>query len=337
MSKKTNSKIDIVIPWVDGNDPEWQKEKAKYDKNNTGSFDDWTKSTIRYRDWGTLKYVFRGIEKNMPWVNKIYFVTCGQKPDWLNVDNEKLVLVNHKDYIPKEYLPTFNSNVIELNFHRIKGLSENFIAFNDDFFVLKKVKETEFFKNNLPVHSAILNVVMPDEMTHPEYYNTVILNRYFDKKVVLKKHFFKWFNLKYIPQLARTFFLLPWPKFTRLYETHLPIPHQKRYFEKLWNIEKGELDSTCTHKFREVQDLSHWLMSDWYRVEGNFIPRRPNLGKHYERNIDDLIADIIVKKRHKIVCINDIGNVSDDEVDRQKQLLIKSLEKVFPEKSNYEK
>lgn len=69
---------------------------------------------------GYLKYWFRGVEKYAPWVHKIYFVTCGQKPDWLNENHDKLVLVNHEDYIPHEYLPTFSSHTIELNFHRIK-------------------------------------------------------------------------------------------------------------------------------------------------------------------------------------------------------------------------
>ena len=29
-----NEKIDFGIPWVDGNDVEWQKEKAKYEKKD---------------------------------------------------------------------------------------------------------------------------------------------------------------------------------------------------------------------------------------------------------------------------------------------------------------
>ena len=335
VSKK--EKIDVVIPWVDGNDIEWQKEKAKYDKNNNGSFDEWTKSNIRYRDWDTLKYVFRSIEKNMNWINKIFFVTCGQTPEWLDTSNPKLVLVNHKDYIPSKYLPTFNSNVIELNFHRINGLSENFIAFNDDMFILKKTKSEDFFKKGLPVHSAILNVVMPDDITHPEYYNTVIINKYFNKKDVMKKNFTKWFNIKYFPQIVRTFFLLPWPKFTRLYETHLPIPQQKKYFELLWKLENNKLDRICNNKFRGIEDLSHWLMSDWYRVEGKFIPRCPNLGKHYETEINEKIVKIIKNKKYKIVCINDVNNITDQEFKKQKELLVESLEYVFPNKSSFEK
>ena len=61
------------------------------------------------------------------------FVTWGHLPKWLNIDNEKLVIVNHQDYIPEKYLPTFNSNVLDLNMFRIPGLSEQYINFNDEY------------------------------------------------------------------------------------------------------------------------------------------------------------------------------------------------------------
>ena len=69
--------IDFVIPWVDGSDLEWRKSKNKY----SGKIDEPVDITdARYRDWDILKYWFRGVEKYAPWVHKIYFVTCGQKP-----------------------------------------------------------------------------------------------------------------------------------------------------------------------------------------------------------------------------------------------------------------
>ena len=119
-------KIDFVIIWVDGNDPKWLKEKNKYIKL------DGDKTKNRFRDWKNLQYIFRGIEQFMPWVNKIFFITWGHLPKWLNINSKKIEIVNHKDFIPKEYLPTFNSNVIEINLHRIKNLSNKFILFNDD-------------------------------------------------------------------------------------------------------------------------------------------------------------------------------------------------------------
>src|SRR5690625_2850108 len=106
-----DDKIDFVITWVDGNDKVWKREKDKYRPNKTE--DD---RNIRYRNWDNLKYWFRGVERFAPWINKIHFVTWGHVPTWLNISHPKIKIVKHSDFIPKEYLPTFNSRVIELHF-----------------------------------------------------------------------------------------------------------------------------------------------------------------------------------------------------------------------------
>ena len=64
-------KIDFVVTWVDGNDPEWLQERAQYMpmRLDTGN------AKNRFRDWGLMKYWFRGVEKFAPWVNHVYFVT----------------------------------------------------------------------------------------------------------------------------------------------------------------------------------------------------------------------------------------------------------------------
>ena len=127
--------IDIVLAWVDGSDPVWREEKRKRmeEQGISVNVDD---REDRYRDWDLMRYWFRGIEKFAPWIRKIHFVTWGHLPEWMDVANPKLHIVNHKDYIPEKYLPTFNSNVIEMNFYRIEGISEDFIYFNDDMFLL---------------------------------------------------------------------------------------------------------------------------------------------------------------------------------------------------------
>ena len=83
-------KIDFVIMWVDGSDPKWLAEKNKYSEKKV-SIDD---GINRYRDMNLLKYWFRGVEKYTPWVNKIYFVTWGHLPKWLDTSNPKLVIVS---------------------------------------------------------------------------------------------------------------------------------------------------------------------------------------------------------------------------------------------------
>ena len=66
-------KIDFVVLWVDGADPEWQSQRRQYrpEEQNNGD------AKNRYRDWGLMPYWFRGVERYAPWVNRIWFVTNG--------------------------------------------------------------------------------------------------------------------------------------------------------------------------------------------------------------------------------------------------------------------
>ena len=86
--------IDFVVLWVDGNDPQWQAQKAKYQ----GKTLDDSNAAHRFRDWGLMPYWFRAVEKFCPWVRKVHFVTCGHVPQWLNLDCPKLNHVKHSDY-----------------------------------------------------------------------------------------------------------------------------------------------------------------------------------------------------------------------------------------------
>ena len=177
--------IDIVVTWVDMNDPDWKKEFLKYSNKkeieNNGLVD------ARFRDYGFLKYWFRGIEKFAPWVRKIHFVTAGQKPIWLNTENPRINLVDHKEFIPHDFLPTYNSVVIERYMHKIPGLAEKFIYFNDDFYLIRETPQERFFKNGLPCDIAVFQY----NPTWSQWYKTLknnirIINRHFDKKKVLK-------------------------------------------------------------------------------------------------------------------------------------------------------
>src|SRR5699024_11566777 len=99
------------------------------------------KRNIRFIDWDNLQYWFRGVEKYAPWVNKVHFVTWGHVPNWLKVDHPKINVVKHVDFLKEENLPTFNSRAIEINLHRIEGLAEQFVYFNDDMFLTKRSEE----------------------------------------------------------------------------------------------------------------------------------------------------------------------------------------------------
>lgn len=210
---RTNFNIDLVLPWVDGSDPEWLKEKNRY--NGKQLTDEQVNyQTRQYRDWDSLRFLFRGVEEFMPWIRKIHFVTNGQKPEWLNLDCKKLNWVNHEDYIPKKYLPTFSSHPIELNFHRIDDLVEHFIYFNDDTFVLRSTKSTDFFtKDGLPKDQSVLfripGATYGDIFGHFQLNDIGVINQNFNRTEVIKKHWKKLFSPKnglLAPILSATFF-----------------------------------------------------------------------------------------------------------------------------------
>lgn len=147
LHQPSSDPIDFVVTWVDSADPEWRADLERFSpKQETSS-----NNPARFRDLGTLKYVFRGIEKFAPWVNKVHLITAGHVPSWLNKNNQKLNLLTHRDiFLDKSHLPIFNSSAIEMNFLGIKELTERFVIFNDDTLILKPIDRETFFKNDLP-------------------------------------------------------------------------------------------------------------------------------------------------------------------------------------------
>lgn len=328
----STEKIDFVMLWVDGNDPAWRKEKNKYSPNtNTDS------RNIRYRDWEILKYWFRGVEKFAPWVNKVYFVTWGHLPKWLNTNSEKLVVVNHKDYIPKEYLPTFSSHPIELNLHRIKGLSEQFVYFNDDIFILNKLKPTDFFVNGMPCGTAVFNPPSTEENLFLSilYNNNLLINRNFEKNEIWKKHKFKYINYRYGKYNMRTILCLPWKLIQGFREFHTPISLLKSTFFEVWEKEEEILKATSSHKFRCADDVNQYIFKNWQFCKGNFMPSKLNF-KFVKLNSNyNSISKIITGQKYKVICFNDDETI--ENFDEIKKTLIRSFETVFPEKSSFEK
>lgn len=331
-----NEKIDFVIIWVDGNDKKWQEDKNKYSTQKI----DLSNSENRYRDWENLQYWFRGVEKFAPWVNKIHFVTYGHLPKWLNVNHPKLNIVKHSDYIPEEYLPTFSANPIEINLHRIKDLSENFVFFNDDLFITDFIKESDFFINGKPLgilsENAIISTSDDDVFSHFLLNDVGIINKNFDKKDVLKRNFSKWFNLKNCKGVIKTVKLLPWKKFTGLEYSHLANSFKKSTLKEVWDKEYEIMDVTSKNKFRSKYDVNQYVFQYWQLAKGDFMPRKSKLGECFElsnNNIDD-VCKLIEKQTYKIMCVNDSNMDIDFETAKSK--VKESLDKILPNKSEFE-
>lgn len=349
-----SEKIDFVIPWVDGNDFEWKRDLNKYEPNNK-----LLNTEDRYREWDNLQFIFRSFEKCTPWVNKIYFITYGHLPKWLNINHEKLVIIKHNDYLEQKCLPTFSSHPLEINLHKIKGLSEKFVYFNDDLFILKPLKKDEFFKNNLPVDFAISDVMHNGTISHIVLNNLDIINKHFNRHVgekltkrgIIRKNFSKWFNLNYGIYCFPNLLLLYWKTFTGFLINHYPQPFLKSTFEEIWSKEEELLYQVSLSKFRDNKDINQYLFRYWQLVTGKFYPGKTSKmikqRKYIElRTKEDAIkvSQDIRNRIYDIYSINDSTskgrytkeNMSLEDFEFSKNILIESLKEIFPEKSEFE-
>jgi hypothetical protein len=329
--------VDFVVTWLDSNDPQWQASKAQYESGvGTDS------RRERYRDWDFLRFWFRGVEKFAPWVRKVFLVTCGHKPQWLDLNHPRLRLIEHCQMMPKEYLPTFNSNAIELFLHKIPGISERFVYFNDDTLLIRKVKEKDFFYGGLPRDMMALQPIIANKkntvMPYLYLNNSMVIAKHFDKRTCMKRYPWKFFNPGYPLQyfgynLVETAF----PQFTGFYSVHGPMPFRRGMYEQLWNSEEELLMETASHKFRDQRDVSIYLFREWQKLSGLFKPKNLHKDfKYYElQNENTELLETISRQKKKIVCINDSSATMN--FPRVQREIKDALTSILPDKSKYEK
>ena len=327
--------IDFVVTWVDMDDPVWKEEFHRYSGKIDNSINEI--SEARFRDYGFLKYWFRGVEKFAPWIRKIHFVTSGQKPEWLNENHLKLNLVSHSDYIPQKYLPVFNSNLIEIYMHKIPKLSEHFVYFNDDFFITNHLSPNRFFEDGLPKDIAAFRKNTGFSQFEKMLKNNIrLINKHFNKKEVFKKDAWKWYHPPYGKRGRLNYLLKFYNKFITLRTPHNAQPFLKSTFEDVWNHCGEELEGMSTHRFRSNEDYTPELFKTWQICSSNFIP--------YNTYQDTKMFPLMIKakkaikavreQRYSLVCLNDSVYIRNYQQTMEK--INASFEAILPEKSTFE-
>lgn len=330
--------IDFVILWVDGNDPAWQAEKNKYQSKQ----DNENNSTNRYRDWGLLPYWFRAVDRFAPWVRKIHFVTWGHLPVFLNLDEPKLHVVRHDEFIPQEYLPTFSSHVIEMNIHRIPGLAEHFVYFNDDMFLLRPLKSEDLFRDGLP---CTYGGEVPIELIgnigtwqHAAVNDLGVVNVHFPKRESVAKYRKKYIDKCYRwKDNLRTLFLekLYPDYFTGFRNLHAPAAYLKNVYQEVWEAEPEKLRATCCDRFRTSDNVNQWVILWWQVASGQFSPAViNNLVESIRPDTIDQLCSAIETQSHDYICLNDPEESIDFGLLAKRLAL--SFEKILPEKSSFE-
>lgn len=165
--------IDAVITWVDGSDPQHAKKLDDY-LASIGKSRPRSASKTRFHNAGEIDYCVTSILKFAPWIRTIFIVTDNQQPQIFQKlkgtkFESKIKIIDHKEIYKgyEQVLPTFNSSSILTMLWRIPELSEYFVFFNDDIFLINPVKPENFFENEKPVLRGswrVMNEYLPHKV-----------------------------------------------------------------------------------------------------------------------------------------------------------------------------
>lgn len=336
--------IDFVVTWLDSSDPEWQRQYNEYKGESLHG----DKSDARFRDWGFFKYWFRAVETNAPWVNRVFLITNGTVPKWIKRDHPKLVLVNHKDYIPSQFLPTFNSCTIELHINKIKELSEHFVYFNDDSYINNPITPEYYFVDGLPCdnnaetffNTTIYNPLDRFFIRISMFVDICVLNRHFNRSEVWRQSKRRWLgkHLGNMSRLTSLFLILnKWKMFVGFNWKHTEQPFLKSVMDEAWEKEPGMLNESCT-RFREEVTLNPYFFRYWQFASNRFHPVKLDGTRKFRTTCKDVrhICRALKDDRVKSLCINDTPRCTNKDYEEVKAALLQAFNEKFPNKSSFE-
>lgn len=309
--------IDLVYLWVDGNDPVWQAKRNAF----IGKTDESSPINCkgRYADNDELKYSLRSIEMYAPWIRRIFIVTDNQTPKWLDTSNPKIRIIDHKDIMPSESLPCFNSSLIEHFLYRIPGLAEHFLFANDDMCLNKETTKDDFFTtNNLPII----------RLTRKPFRKF----RWFWREKICKK------PLKnYSKIIARSSTLVE--NMYGTYYTGMPHHNIDAYLKSDY---QQIVEKTLRNEFSACKNNHMRNDNDMHRSVISYIALAEKRGLLRYVDSKESMHLLIHKKRHYerlekycpiFFCMNDSEYADDND-----RIMAKNyLEKRFPQKSSFEK
>ena len=313
-------KIDLVYLWVDDKDEKWQK-KRRFWANKLGvSANPQNNDDVRFRDNGELKYSLRSAQMFAPWINRIFIVTDGQTPKWLDTNHPKIKMVNHKDILPEEALPTFNSHAIETCIVNIPELSEYFLYANDDMFFSNPVEPDYFFDE------AMRPIVRLRKQNWSE--EDLASNLYLRSTIYTEKVFSNKFEL-------------PCPSYE---PAHCIDAYRKSYIEECKLVFKEEFEKTMFANFRQENTIQRYIIN-LYAIarKGCKIIENPEVyTQNFSEHVENFYASTeaaknleseIVMKKPKLLCLNDSSLATVEDL----QIIQNFFNKYFNKKAEWEK
>lgn len=289
--------IDLVYLWVDGDDEKFKEEKHFWQKR-LNITPDANNCNCRYAEQEELRYSLRSVATNAPWINKIFIVTNGQVPEWLDTSNTKIKIVTHKDIMPDTILPTFNSGVIESYVAAIPDLSEYFLLANDDCFINKPVKPSFFFdRKNRPIVRLVKCNNRNKNIEGNLYINSIVhsLDVFYKKyKNLTPKNYEPHHNIDAYTKTSYNECIKEFkPEFDKLRQQKFRQFSIQRIIQALYLIEQK----------KSKLDLVKWNACDFETLKSMYMCI----------NKIDLMINTLCKNQPTLLCINDVSYTMPEE------------------------
>jgi len=307
--------VDMVYTWVDGSDPAWQRD---YDSHLTaaGRLNPEAANRSRYEDRDELRYSFRSLWWNADFFRNAYLVTSGHVPAWL-ADHPRLTVVHHRDILPAEVLPTFNSHAIEASLHRIDGLAEHYVYMNDDVFFGRPVTGNTFYERNGLARMQMSTAAIPPGPAHGGDLPVDAAAK--NGRELLRA------KTGYAP--ARKL-------------AHSPHPQIKSVVEEVEAAFPDVVQATRAARFRSLTDVSlasslaqHYAFATGRAMVGRLESLYINIANRWA---PAQLGELLRLRDREVFCLNETSMLGAREV-KVTDLVIGFLQDYFPKPSPFEK
>ena len=294
--------MDYVLPFVDCGDPVWLKE---YQRINGKGMD-----VSRFRPFDTLRYAFRSIAENVPFIDRIVLIVSNieQVPAWVNRETVRIVL--HSEFMPEEHLPTFNSSAIESDMWRIEGLTDRFIYGNDDIFVLNPLNEADFFDGELPRLT----------FAESDYHIRNLFRRCCRKGMDMAA------DAAGADRTDLSILLKP---------QHCMKGIRTASMKEVGRMCEAQIDESIT-VLRHWNNVTGYLYQYYEYYTGNYAPFDVDCEYIRITNDYDAVLDHITGRKSDVLCINDAGDLDKEHYQDACEALRETFEGIFPSRCKYE-
>ena len=311
--------IDLVIKYIDLKD------------KNINRFE--IKQIYKDQDNEELKYSIRSILQYIPWIRKIFIIMPNERVRYFKSIKEiqkKIIYIKDKDLLGYD---TSNICAFTFSLYRLKkfNLSKNFIYMDDDYFIGKPLKKSDFFyydENEKKVFPLIINTSFR-EINKTEVYNEY--NKLFNMKEIISSHSREGFRLSLLS--TEKFFIEHYNNITLITAefTHNAISENLDELKEIYEEFKKYkyYKETMQSKLRYILRLNHQHFVNLYHL--NIKNRKVKTLPHKYIKME-LIKKANLNK--ELFVINTGGN--HIPLKREYRIQKRIMNKRFPQPTKYE-